>query len=461
MTYTLDADNVLRLSAGRFAQEPQNYEVQYNSAEENLAAELVGFMPFGFFTPLHQAKAQFSNNYDFSLEHRIKGTDMAFKLTPYYRWATQQLYETVNVPTLNASPSFNSGTERTSGVELEFTKGDFNRNGLAFVFSYTYTNSKEKWDNFAGVPINPVDPYNEDIQNFNALTSACTQANATAAVCGNLSLLAQLGYASQCYDPGAATLPSGAYAPDPTCSSPTDVRNPYYSMPAQPLLNKFAFYDTGLDYPYVSPNTFALVLNYKHDKWAITPAISLNEGATYGTPADVLGIDPRTCTQNQSSAGIPTGDPLKADYTSCSFAAASSGSSVGSLFVPNPYSGKFDSFGQFRQPWQFNMGLQVRYDLSPSVTVNVTVANLVNRCFGGSKEPWTAQFAPGRYTCGYYANPFYVSNFYNGTGPNDTVANGVPLNPFFKSLFAPAYGDTNSYNYPLPLQFFVQLQFKI
>ncbi len=123
--------------------------------------------------------------------------------------------------------------------------------------------------------------------------------------------------------------------------------------------------------------------------------------------------------------------------------------------------GKFDTFGQYRQPWQFNMGLEVRYDLSPRVTANFTITNLINRCFGGSSEPWTKQFPPSKDVCGYYSNPFYISNFYNGTGPNDTVANGVPLKPFFKAPFVPAYGDTSPYNYPLPLQFFVQLQFKL
>ncbi len=34
-------------------------------------------------------------------------------------------------------------------------------------------------------------------------------------------------------------------------------------MASQPLLDKNAYYDTGLDYPYISPNTFAFVLNYK------------------------------------------------------------------------------------------------------------------------------------------------------------------------------------------------------
>ncbi len=36
-------DTVFRISAGRYAQEPQNYEIQYNSFEANLAEELARF----------------------------------------------------------------------------------------------------------------------------------------------------------------------------------------------------------------------------------------------------------------------------------------------------------------------------------------------------------------------------------------------------------------------------------
>ncbi|MDQ6931238.1 MAG: TonB-dependent receptor, partial [Candidatus Eremiobacteraeota bacterium] len=340
MTYTFNPNTVVRFSAGRYAQEPQNYEVQYNSAEENLAAELVGFIPFGFFTPLHQAGAQFSNNFDASYERHFPGTDLSMKFTPYYRYATSQLYESVNVPTLNASPSLNSGTEKTSGIELLFTKGDFNRNGISGTLSYTYTNSKEKWANYAGVPINPVDPYNQNIQNFNALTKA--------------------GGGSPCYDPTANGAPA-------TCAAATDVRNPYFTMSPQPTLDKYAWYDTGLAAPYISPNTLAVVLNYRRDRLAITPAFTLNQGATYGAPDDILGLDPRTCSQNNAAAGIatPGTDPLRADYTSCGSAETNNGTSTGKLFIPNPATGTFDTFGQFRQPWQFNMGLQVSYDVSP------------------------------------------------------------------------------------------------
>ncbi len=168
LTYQTDPDTVLRFSAGRYAQEPQNYEVEYDGTQENLAAGLFGFLPFGFTTPRHDAGAQFSNNFDLSYEHHIRGTDLSFKLTPFYRYATDQLYETVSIPTLfGLSPSFNSGTERADGVELEFTAGDFNKNGFSGVFSYTFTNAKEQWANYAGVPINPVDPYNEAIQYYN------------------------------------------------------------------------------------------------------------------------------------------------------------------------------------------------------------------------------------------------------------------------------------------------------
>jgi hypothetical protein len=200
-----------------------------------------------------------------------------------------------------------------------------------------------------------------------------------------------------------------------------------------------------------------MVLNYKHNRFAVTPAFTLNEGATYGSSADVIGIDPRTCSSNQRAVKLPGGVPGNADYTSCGFAATP----TGNLYIPNPQTGTFDSFGQFRQPWQFNMGLSLHYDVSPRVSVNAIVANLVNACFGGSSEPWTAANPPSQYVCGYSPNPFYISNFYNGTGPNDHVANGVGLNPYFQNSFAPSYGDNNSYNYPLPLNVYITMQVKL
>jgi hypothetical protein len=427
LTYTVNPDTVLRFSAGRYAQPPQAYEIQYNSAEENLANQLIGFFPYGFTTPRHDAQPQYSNNFDFSYEHHFRGTDASVKVTPFFRWATNQLY-TVSV--YGQSPALNTGIERTQGLELEFSKGDFRRNGVAFQFSYTFQDSKEKWADFAGTNRNPVDPYNDTIKQYNALTKA--------------------GGGAPCYASSADV------TPDPGCAADS-ILNPYYNSAPQPLFDKHAWYDTGLDFPYLSPNTFALVLNYRHDRFAITPAFTLNQGATYGTPSDVVGVDPRTCVSNLASSGFTTGNPLAVDYTSCNFAATPSGT----LYVPNPETGHFDRFGEFRQPWQFNMGLSMSYEVSKRVTASMTVTNLVNRCFGGSSTPWSRAYAPSSVVCGYQSNPFYVNNFYNGASPNDVTANGVPLNPYFAHSFAPSYADVTSLGYASPLNVYLQLKVRL
>ena len=115
---------------------------------------------------------------------------------------------------------------------------------------------------------------------------------------------------------------------------------------------------------------FSLILNYRTGKLAVTPALTLNEGATYGNPGDLIGVDPRTCTANNATIKATSGDPLHADYTSCNFAATPSGN----LYIPNPASGHFDGFGEYRQPWQLNLGAQLNYAFTPKVSLNLTVA---------------------------------------------------------------------------------------
>jgi hypothetical protein len=429
VTYTVNADTVLRFSAGRYAQAPQAYEIQYDSAEENLANQLIGFFPYGFTTPRHDAQPQYSNNFDFSYEHHFRGTDASIKLTPYFRYATNQLY-TVSV--YNQSPALNTGVERSSGIELLLSKGDFRRNGFAGQFSYTYLNSKEKWANFAGTNRNPVDAFNDYIQQYNALTKA--------------------GGGAACYANSADA------TPDPGCGA-SSIINPYYASAPQPLFDKNAYYETGLDGPYLSPNVFALVLNYRHDRFAITPAFTLNQGPAYGAPSDVIGVDPRTCTSNLGPAGsgFTTGNPQAVDYTSCNSAATPSGN----LYVPNPETGHFDGFGEFRQPWQFNLGLSMSYDLSRRVTANLTVVNLFNRCFGGSSTAWSRAYAPSATVCGYQSNRYYINNFYNGSSPNDVTANGVPLNPYFAHSFVPSYADITSFGLASPLNVYFALKMRL
>jgi hypothetical protein len=185
------------------------------------------------------------------------------------------------------------------------------------------------------------------------------------------------------------------------------------------------------------------------NKLAVTPSFVFTSGNPYGVPLDTPGIDPSTCTKN--STNIPTSpDPLKADYTTCS----------GFVNVPNPENGnRFTSLGQFRNPDQFTINLALTYDISPKFTANVLLANVFNRCFGGTSTPWSAAFPPGANICAYGSNGFAPSpiatngGFWNGSSPNDLAANGVPLNPYLAHTYQPI-------GYTMPFEAFFSLQIK-
>jgi hypothetical protein len=124
-----------------------------------------------------------------------------------------------------------------------------------------------------------------------------------------------------------------------------------------------------------------------------------------------------------------------------------------------------DSVGQFQQPWQLNMGMLIRYDISPRITANLTLTNIVNTCFGGNGNAWQAKFKPNSYVCGYgSANGNYVGpvagqagfggGFFYGDTPG-SAANGSPNYP-------------SAYNYPFspysgaePFQAYMELQIKL
>ena len=57
-----------------------------------------------------------------------------------------------------------------------------------------------------------------------------------------------------------------------------------------------------------SPHVATLVLNYKHDKWAVTPALQWSAGTHYGYPIATLGVDPSACGGTHWP-GTVAGDP--------------------------------------------------------------------------------------------------------------------------------------------------------
>jgi hypothetical protein len=447
----MDPNTVVRGEVGRYSEPPLSASVQYLNSSGNALTVWNATLPLGFNSPFHPIPLMSSMQSDLSIEHQFHGTDITTKLSPFFDWTAgyqQQAFIGPNFVTQVPVGSF-----RSYGVEFALSKGDFNREGFSGQLALTYTNAKVRYENtYFGQ--NQLANVNPAIQQFNSLTKA--------------------GGGSPCYTPfNPTTNTPGA----PTsCSTAGAILNPYYNMAQQPLLDPTGWYapgTTGLSptsNPVVtyfdSPLVTSLILNYKHSNWAITPSFQLSEGSAYGGPYDVVGMDPRACLQNSASAGIaaasPNTNPNQCNYLTLQTGNASPIPVAGQLFIPNPQTGMFAKPGQFQNPWIGLLNLQLRYDVSPKVTALVTLANLWHTCFGGSKEPWTTgAYAAGANVCGYAQNPLYVSNFYNGTSPTDTAANGVAAQKWLQQSYLPFFAGSVGSGLPIPFNAYLQLQIKL
>ncbi len=338
-TYTVNPDIVLRGSYGRYAAPaPTSYQ-QYNVLQQDSPSFLGQFLPYGFNTPFHDALPSYSNNYDFSVEQHFKNTDISYKLTPFYR-ATQDQLANIPIGAQGVLDGLNVGRQRNYGVEFEIRKGDFDREGLSGTLSYTFTRSRVTYSNFGGGTTNEIDNLNQYIKNYNAYTSGCAN-GANAAVCGtNVT-------PSACYSPVTA---AAASVPE-SCATTGAIANPYYNQPLQPLLDRTAEYTPYDILPspfqgangYETPDVATLVLNYKIKKLAITPSATYSSGSFYGSPLTYPGYDPTSCGSN-------VGTSTAANTQTCS----------NYIFIPDAFSGKFDSFGTYREPTRLTLNTQFR-----------------------------------------------------------------------------------------------------
>jgi Carboxypeptidase regulatory-like domain/TonB dependent receptor/TonB-dependent Receptor Plug Domain len=460
-TYTASPNTVFRFSGGKYVEPPNTAYEQYNTLQEDLADFLGShFYNFGFTTPGHEVRPPVSFNYDLSWEQHLKGTDWSFKLTPFYRKTKDQIQNFFLDQATGFVSGLNVGRQTSEGVEFQLSKGDFNQNGISGLLSLTYTHSYINYDKLSnGSTI--VSQINNDIINYNSYTSFC-QTHTTDARCVGGS---QTGLAGQCYlatagTPGDFTTISGATPV--ACGTPGSYANPYWNAPAQPLLNPNADYATYDIFPggiggsassFAIPYAATLVLNYKHDKFAITPSLQFLAGNRYGSPETTPGIDPASgCFALAGSAstdprypyGAPGGAPY--DATSC----------VNTITIPNPYTKSFDQPGAFVNPNQMLMNLQLRYDVSPKVTLVATFANIVNRCWGGTKAAWTVNDSN---VCSYGIN--------NSAGIVEPVGNvynpGATIQPFVQFPYERYLSPVNvdSFSTKMPFNFFMEAHIKI
>src|SRR5579884_515818 len=468
LTYTVNPANVIRLSYGRYAQPAHTAAEQYNEIQQNLPSFLGSiFYPYGFHQPGHNIPPEISNNYDLSWEHQVKGTDMSWKITPFWR-ATQGEQTAFFINPLQAFVSnIPVGNLNSRGVEFAFNKGDFNRNGLSgqLAFTYTYTDIKYTALPNGGTPLSVI---NNDVATFNAYTSGC--ASTQAGTAHNPACLLQNGSAPTSPNTGTTIVASPCY--DPTgapvaCSVAGAVANPYWNAPTNSLFSLGGPYwptdtvvaTTGLgSNSYAVPYVATLILNYKHDKFAITPSIQFEGGQRYGVPENTEGIDPMAGCGALGPLS-PTDPRYMGGTAGLGGNAYNAPTCAGALqAIPDVFNGNhFDNVAQFVAPSQILGNILMTYDLSPKISLQLTLANVFVNCFGGTKAPWTV--LGNNRTCAYLgtasfaeANP--VGNFYNP---------GTKINPAFQYPYQPFFGVYNPDGLSLnqPFNAYIDLKIKL
>jgi TonB-dependent receptor-like protein/carboxypeptidase family protein len=440
LTYTVNPSTVLRASYGRYAQAPNSAFEQYNFLQQDAPSGLVNFVRFGVGnTPAHTIRPEVSNNYDFSFEHQFKG-DTSIKFTPFLRKTQDQIQQFFLDQKTSFVSGLNIGRQTSEGIELELDKGDFSRNGLAARLSFTYTNSYVNYTREAnGQSI--IDGFNNSIAAYNAYTAA--------------------GGGAKCYTTGGVV--------DNACAAGS-IANPYYNAPKQALLDVNGNYPTFDIFPggigsggystFGAPFVSTLVVQYKHGPLAITPALQFSGGNRYGVPLSWQGIAPDTCTGGLGSAiagdprypyGAPGGSPY--DQTTCGntvTAASGQPGLVGApLAIPEPFTNRFDGVGAFVAPNQLLLHTQITYDVNKRLTLVGNFANIVNRCWGGTKVPFAVNHA-----CNYGATPGTIGVNGGSTQPVGNQYNpGNALQPLAATPYFPTFP-----GYPFNMYFEARLK---
>jgi hypothetical protein len=435
-TYALSPATVLRGSYGRFAQAPNSSFQQYDTLQANAPAQLYGvygFQKFGFTTPDHSVVPPTSDNLDVSIEHQF-ARDTAIKLSPFSRVTQNQIQNfDLNQQTAFVS-GLNVGRQTSQGVEFELDKGNFTREGIAAKFTLAYTNSYIRYGSLQnGSSI--IDPLNAQIRNYNAYTSFCA-AHPGSPNCSGGTTVSGVA-AAPCYTTAGVAVT--------TCTA-ADVANPYWNAPVQALLDPNGNYPTFDTFPagvgsavagYGAPYTATLLLQYKHRKLAVTPAVQMFAGQRYGAPATTLGVAPDSCT---GISGPASGDPRYPygaaggsgfNYADCTailgFATTAAGTPTGG--IPDAFTGKFDTIGAFAAPGQLLLHLQLSYDVTPRVSIVANLANIINRCFGGTKTAFAISGA-----CSYQV----IAGGTTGAVGN-TYNPGSPVQPYAATPYSPSW----------------------
>jgi hypothetical protein len=84
----------------------------------------------------------------------------------------------------------------------------------------------------------------------------------------------------------------------------------------------------------------------------------------YGSPLQWPGYDPTSC-------GAEGSNGLAANPQTCS----------GFILAPDAYTGKFDTFGAFKEPQRLTVNLQLAYEPTPTTRLTLVMTGLLDECY--------------------------------------------------------------------------------
>ena len=371
-TFTQNPDTVWRFSAGRYTEPPLSAATQYLYSSGSGATNLwANFMGDGFYSPFHPLPGMSTGQYDLSFEHHFHASPWSIKITPFYTHTTnweQQAFIGSGFVTQVPVGQFQS-----EGAEMALTAGDFTRNGLSGQLSFTYTHAAAQFQNLL-VP-NHAGTMNTQIKQFNALTKA--------------------GGGSPCYAPfnGSTVVDDGVQQSQGHRESVLQHARAG-SARSQRLVSSLHLQ---------LPPAFGPELRCRRRRatprrtcrrccstgvitgLAITPSLQFESGAKLRFADGRCRRRSSRLRLNQTQAGVVNANGQYCDYLHQAGVGA-----TGYLYIPNPQTGSFATFGQYTEPNILAGNMQIRYDVSPRITLTATAANIFHSCFGGSSTPWSA-----------------------------------------------------------------------
>ncbi len=131
-------------------------------------------------------------------------------------------------------------------------------------------------------------------------------------------------------------------------------------------------------------------MQYKHGPLAITPALQFSGGSRYGVPLSNWGILPDACAAGLASS--TAGDP-RYKYGAAGGAPYDATNCTQNLSIPDTFTNQFDGIGGFVAPNALQLHTQITYDVNKRLTLVANFANIINRCWGGTKVPFSVNQA--------------------------------------------------------------------